>query len=214
MLWTSLLFSSLMILGALTFLGWRLASRRRSWPCPAWLRWLVELDNPFFATARADVIVQHLDLQAGMRVLDAGCGPGRLAIPMAEKVGSKGEVVAIDLQRRMLSRAQEKARKAKLNNISFHQVKMGDGKLELGHFDRAVLVAVLGEIPDREAALRELFQALKPSGILSVTEVIADPHFQRRDTVRRLANSVGFREKDFFGSGFAFSLLFEKPVVG
>jgi len=41
-----------------------------------------------------------------------------------------------------------------------------------------VLVTVLGEVPDREAALREIFDALKPGGILSVTEIIFDPHFQ------------------------------------
>jgi ubiquinone/menaquinone biosynthesis C-methylase UbiE len=208
---SALILSGIVILGILTFVGWRLASRQHSLPCPAWLRWFVELDNPFFAIARAKVIIQHLDLQSGMRVLDVGCGPGRLTIPLAERVGPAGEVVAIDLQPRMLRRAQEKAQRAHLINISFQQVKMGEGKFDLTQFDRAVLVCVFGEILDREAALRELFQALKPGGILSVTEVIADPHFQTHDTIRKLGNSAGFREKDLFGSRFAFSLLLEKP---
>ena len=86
---------------------WRFASRRHSLPCPVWLRWLVELDNPFTETNRSDVIVQHLDLQPGMKVLDIGCGPGRLTIPVARQVGSQGEVVAIDLQSGM-RRAQER----------------------------------------------------------------------------------------------------------
>jgi ubiquinone/menaquinone biosynthesis C-methylase UbiE len=111
----------------------------------------------------------------------------------------------------MLRRAQEKAQQAYLDNISFQQIKMGEGKLDLTQFDRAVLVCVLGEIPNREAALRELFQALKPGGILSVTEVIADPHFQSQGTIRKLGNSAGFRERALFGSRFAFSLLLEKP---
>jgi len=75
-------------------------------------------------------------------------------------------------------------------------------------FDRAVLVTVLGEIPDREAALREIFDALKPGGMLSVTEVIFDPHFQPRPTVARLARSVGFREQAY---RVAFTLNLEKP---
>lgn len=37
---------------------WRLASRRQSLPCPFWLRWLVELDNPFTKTNRAKFIAQ------------------------------------------------------------------------------------------------------------------------------------------------------------
>jgi ubiquinone/menaquinone biosynthesis C-methylase UbiE len=198
--------------GILLSFAWRFASRRRTLPCPSWLRWLVELDSPFARSNRASVIVEHLDLQPGMRVLDIGCGPGRLTIPMADKVGPKGDVVAIDIQPHMLRRAQEKAKHAGLSNISFHEVKMGDGKLDFGQFDWAILVTVLGEIPDREAALREVFSALKAGGVLSVTEVIVDPHFQGRATVLRLARSAGFREKRFFGNRFAFSLHLQKPT--
>ncbi len=198
-------------LGLLAALVWRLASRRYSLPCPVWLRWLVELDNPFAETNRAGVIIQHLDVQPGMKVLDVGCGPGRLTIPAAEQVGPQGAVVAIDIQSGMLRRAQEKAQTANLNNIRFLKVGAGEGKLERSQFDRALLVTVLGEIPDREAALREIFDALKPGGILSVTEIIFDPHFQSRGTVLRLASQAGFREKEFFGNRLAFTLNLEKP---
>lgn len=193
--------------------AWRFASRRYSLPCPVWLRWLVEVDNPFAETNRADVILQHLDLQPGMNVVDIGCGPGRLTIPVAKQVGAQGQIVAIDLQPGMLRRAQERAQAANLNNIRFLQVGIGDGKLEVSRADRALLVTVLGEITNREAALREIFNALKPGGILSVTEIIFDPHFQSRDTVLRLASAVGFRENAFFGNRFAFTLNLEKPYA-
>ncbi len=53
--------------GFIIFAGviWRLASRRQSLPCPTWLRWLVELDNPFTKTNCAAFIVEHLNLQPG-----------------------------------------------------------------------------------------------------------------------------------------------------
>jgi FkbM family methyltransferase len=133
---------------------------------------LVELDNPFTETNRAAVIVERLELQPGMAVLDVGCGPGRVAIPIASKVGPEGEVVAVDIQPGMLRRAQKKARAAKVTNIRFLEAAVGEGKLPRDRFDRALLVTVLGEIPDRERALREIFDALKPGGRLSVTEVI------------------------------------------
>jgi ubiquinone/menaquinone biosynthesis C-methylase UbiE len=195
----------------LAVFGWRFASRL---PCPVWLRWLVELDNPLTEANRSDVIIQRLDLQPGMTVLDIGCGPGRLTIAVAEQVGPQGAVVAIDLQTGMLRRAQERAQAADLSNIRFVQARVGEGKLEAGLADRALLVTVLGEIPDREAALREVFAALKPGGMLSVTETIFDPHFQRRDTVLRLADAVGFREKAFFGNRMAFTLNLERPYGG
>ncbi len=77
-----------------------------------------------------------------------------------------------------------------------------------------MLVTVLGEIPNREAALQEIYGALKPGGILSVTEFIFDPHFQNRAKATRLAGAAGFREKEFFGNRLAFTLNFEKPSGG
>jgi ubiquinone/menaquinone biosynthesis C-methylase UbiE len=177
-----------------------------------WLRWLVELDNPFTSTNRAHVIVGHLGLSPGMRVLDVGCGPGRLTLPVAQRVGPHGEVVAIDLQPGMLSRAQERARAANLDNIRFLQASVGDGALAVSPADRAVLVTVLGEIPNREAALRAIFDALKPGGFLSVTEIVFDPHFQTRATVTRLAIAAGFRERAFYGNRIAYTLHLERPL--
>jgi hypothetical protein len=65
-------------------------------------------------------------------------------------------------------------------------------------------------IPEREAAFKALFGALNTSGTLSVTEVIFDPHFQSRRTVTRLARAAGLREKAFYGSPLAYTVLFEK----
>lgn len=208
------LFLGLVALGLVTagiVVAWRLASRRQALPCPVWLRWLVELDNPFTRTNRAAVIVANLGLSPGMIVLDAGCGPGRLAIPLAREVGEAGEVVAMDLQAGMLARVGEKAKTAGLGNIRLHHASLGQGTLAANGFDRAVLVTVLGEIPDREAAMREIHAALKPGGILSVTEVVFDPHFQLRGTVERIARGVGFQPRACHGHCCAYTLLLVKP---
>ncbi len=191
-------------------LVWRVASKRQSLPCPSWLGWMVEMDNLFTETNRANVIIGLLNLKPGMKVLDAGCGPGRLAIPGAQVIGPQGELTALDLQAGMLARTQEKARAAGLSNIRFIQAGLGEGKLKKDIYDRAMLVTVLGEIPNQEAALKEIFAALKPGGILSVTEVIFDPHFQSRETVQRVAAAAGFREKGFFGKRLAYTMHFEK----
>jgi 2-polyprenyl-3-methyl-5-hydroxy-6-metoxy-1,4-benzoquinol methylase len=191
---------------------WRIASRRFSLPCPTWLGWLVEFDNPFTKVDSVGQILGRLHLQPGMQVLDVGCGPGRLAIPIAEQVGPQGQVLAIDIQPGMLLRAQKKARAANLDNIRFLQVGAGEGKLERGQFDRALLVTVLGEIPVQEAALQDVFDSLKPGGLLSVTEIVLDPHYQSRHKILQLAGLVGFREKEFFGNRLAFTLNLEKPL--
>ena len=89
---------------------------------------------------------------------------------------------------------------------------MGEAKLEKNQSDRALLVTVLGEIQHREAALREIYDALKPGGILSITEIIFDPHFQSRSSVKRIANAIGFQEKNFFGNRFSYTIQFKKPL--
>ena len=193
---------------------WRLASRRRTVPCPVWLRWLVELDNPFTKTNRAAFIVETLLLSSGMTALDAGCGPGRLTVPLARSVGAAGRVVALDIQAGMLARAKTKVEAVGLTNVEFIAGALGEGRLPANHFDRAVLVTVLGEIPNRATALKELFNTLKPGGLLAIVEVIFDPHFQSRGTVASLAFSTGFRERAFFGNSLAYVIHFEKPNGG
>jgi len=194
-------------------LVWRLSSSRVQVPCPAWLSWLVELDNPVFRNNRAAAIVAGLQLEPGMSVLDAGCGPGRLTLPMARAVAPSGSVVAFDLQGEMLAKVEARARAASLSNISYRQGALGSGAVGAGPFDRAVLATVLGEIPDQAAALGEIFAALKPGGMLAVTEVIADPHFQRRSRVLRLAEAAGFRETLRTGGALSYTLYLQKPPL-
>jgi ubiquinone/menaquinone biosynthesis C-methylase UbiE len=198
------------VLFVVVSLVWRLASNRQSLPCPSWLGWMVEMDNPFTKTNRASTIISLLDLQPGMKVLDAGCGPGRLSIPAAKAIAPQGELTALDLQPEMLARVQEKAQAAGLANLRYVQTGLGEGKLEKEYYDTALLVTVLGEIPNQAAALQEIYACLKPGGRLSVTEVIFDPHFQSRESVQRVASQAGFRETGFFGKRLAYTMHFAK----
>ncbi len=190
---------------------WRISSNHASIPCPSWLGWLVELDNPLLRNNRGLVIISNLDLHPGMAVLDFGCGPGRLTIPLARQVGPTGTVTAFDIQPAMLDRVRQKAYKEDLTNIEFVQGAAGEGKLGTCRFDRALLVTVLGEIPDRESLVKELFECLKPGGFLSVTEAIADPHFQTKKNVIEHSKKAGFIQADFYGNRFSYTLVFQKP---
>jgi ubiquinone/menaquinone biosynthesis C-methylase UbiE len=149
-----------------------------------------------------------------MKLLDVGCGPGRLSIPAAKRIGPEGQVVALDIQDEMLRRLQNRIQTAGLENIQLIHAGIGAGLLPQNEFDRAILVTVLGEIPDPQAALAEIFDSLKPGGLLSVTELIPDPHYQSRSTVRQLATAAGFVAIQSFGNWLAFTLNFVKPEAG
>lgn len=161
--------------------------------------------------AGSGLLLDRAGVAQGMRVLDVGCGPGRLSLPAAERVGPDGWVVALDIQEAMLEKLRARAAERGIENIRIVHAGIGEGKIERGAFDRAFMVTVLGEVRDREAALKEVFTALKPGGILSITEMLPDPDYQPRQKVRRLAETAGFKLAESFGMLFAFTMNFTRP---
>jgi ubiquinone/menaquinone biosynthesis C-methylase UbiE len=191
--------------------GWLLWRRQKSnLPCPTSLSFLLE--NPFMErVAGAEMLLDRAGVAPGMRVLDAGCGPGRITLPAARRVGPTGEVVALDIQAAMLDRLRAKLAAQNVANVRIVHAGLGQGHIEATAFDRAFLVTVLGEIPDKAAALREIYDSLKPGGLLSITELLPDPDFQTPDTVRRLAHGAGFMEEKIMGGFPAYTMNWVKP---
>lgn len=160
------------------------------------------------------LVLKRLFLNQGMRVADIGCGSGRLTARIAKQVGPNGDVVGMDVDPRVLRVAERHANANGLMNTHFILAGAGQGKLDRSRLDRVALVAVLGEISNRDAAMAEIFQALKPGGMLSVTEVGLDPHRRSRDEVRRLAKAAGFVERACFGNRLLFTINLVKPLQG
>ena len=130
------------------------------------------------------MLLERAGVRPGMCVLDAGCGPGRVTLPAAARVGPSGRVIALDLQPAMLTRLGARLATAGVANVEPFAAGLGEGRLGDDRFDVVLLVTVLGEIPDKVAALREIVRALRPGGVLSVTEVLPDPHYQSMARVR------------------------------
>lgn len=202
----------ILVLIAMVIFGllWRIASRLWFLPCPWWL--IVLIEKKFEQTlARSSTLLDRAGVALGMQVLDVGCGAGRLSLAAAERVGSSGRVVALDIKEPMILRLQGRLVERGLSNVYPVLAGAGEGKLECETFDRAFLVTVLGEIPDRSKAMREIYEALKPGGLLSVTEMFPDPHYQTRNKVRELAGQAGMRFDQSFGNVMAFTMHFLKP---
>lgn len=97
-----------------------------------------------------------------VRVLDIGCGPGNLALLLAEAGFS---VVGVDAYDALVTLAQEKRRAERLPNLAFQH---GDITLESpfreAQFDQVVNLHFLYAHPTPERVLEEAYRVLKPGG--------------------------------------------------
>jgi len=207
MLW---ILAVLVVTFVLVNLGWRWASRIWSLPCPSGMAWFLE--NPIVQRLNGTrITVERLGLQPGQRVLEIGPGPGRLLIPAARAVLPGGEAVGIDIQPRMLQRLQDRANREGITNLTTIQGDAAQPHVAEGSFDVVFLCTCLGEIPERAAAMTQCFRALKPGGILSITELWGDPHYQSQSKVQQLAEAAGFQLRSVQGRVWFYTATFCKP---
>lgn len=196
---------TLSVLIILAFIAITLVWRYAPLPCPPWLDPLLE--SPYFdAVAGSSMLIERAGIGPGMHVLDAGCGSGRVTVPISQAVGPTGHVTALDLQRGMLDKLRRRVSDKGITNVDVVQAGLGQGRLPEGVFDVALMVAVLGEVPDKSAAMAEIHNALKPGGLLSITEALPDPHYQTLSRVRTLASITGFQEREMFGGMVGFTI--------
>lgn len=195
---------------ASTFVGWRWASRVWSLPCPSLAAWALE-STIYKRLTGTEITLQRIGLKPGQRVLEIGPGPGRMLIPAAQRVSPGGEVVGIDIQSGMIERLKERAKVANITNLTAIRGDATQPIVPDVSFDVAFLVTTLGEIPDRAAALAQCFRALKSGGILSISEMLPDPHYQSKHTVKDLAEAAGFRLQSVEGGRWLFTANFVKP---
>jgi ubiquinone/menaquinone biosynthesis C-methylase UbiE len=138
-------------------------------------------------------------------------GPGRLLIPAAKSVLPDGAAVGIDVQPAMIERLNRRAGEAGITNLTAILGDAATVHIADSRFDVVFLCAALGEIPDRGAALLQCYRALKPGGILSITEMFSDPHYQRQSVVRRLAEDAGFQFRCTRGGWWLVTTELTKP---
>lgn len=204
--------SLLLVVLVLANLWWRWVSRRHSMPCPTFFAGALEspLMNWLIST---QTTLDRIGLRPGQRVLEVGPGPGRLLIPAARRVLPGGEVIGLDIQPGMIERLKARAAQAGVSNLTPILGDATQSHFPPHYFDVIYFCTVLGEIPDRAAALHQCQAALKPGGLLSITEIFPDPHYQSRTTVQRLAESVGFQLQAIHGSWYFFTANFVKAYV-
>ena len=164
--------------------------RKNPSACPYSQRFWVEAPHPLITRDR---LRETLEPSPGERILEIGPGTGYYTLDLAEWVGADGTVEIFDLQKEMLDHTIRRARERGLWNVSPTQGDAQSLPYEDDSIDAAILVATLGEIPDQDAALREVARVLRPGGRLIVGELFGDPHMVTVGSLERRAEDAGLR---------------------
>ena len=182
--------------------------RAKPMPCPYALRWMVEVPRPWLTPA---AVIDAMEPQPGEAILELGAGSGYHSPAVARALEPGGTLHAFDIQQQMLDALMRRAAREGVGNIEPRQGDARELPYDDGSFDAAFLQTVLGEIPDGDAALRELHRVIRPGGRLVVGEIVADPHFVRESTLRARAEAAGFRFVRRHGPALAYQARFERP---
>lgn len=122
-------------------------------------------DSPYNALYDRPAVLEALGDVDGLRVLDAGCGPGFYAEALLERGAS---VVAFDQSPEMVRLATRRVGRRGVR-LRVHDLAQPLDWLGDATFDAAVLALVLHYVDDRVAALAELRRVLRPGGALVVS---------------------------------------------
>lgn len=133
---------------------------------------------------------KRLNLNAGQKALDLGCGIGGATFPMAEITGSTGLAVGVDISAAMIEAATKRA-----NGRAGVEFKVGEaGAIPFPDkfFDAARCERVFLYLPDRGRAILEMIRVVKPGGriILMDTELDSTAVYSKKLALTRKMTSI------------------------
>lgn len=117
--------------------------------------------------------IAELGIHEGMTVVDLGAGMGAYTIILGERVGDKGRVIAVEVQKELLANIKNLALSRGLNNVEVvwgNIEQTGGTKIKDGLADAVVISNVLFQAEDKQGLLREAKRILKTGGKLLVVE--------------------------------------------
>lgn len=118
---------------------------------------------------KANFLLESVPIQKGQKILDVATGTGLVAIPAAQKVGSEGYVIGIDMSPGMLHQARLKVEAARLQNIELIEADADYINFSNSSFDAIFCCEAIVWLSDIPASLQTWYRFLKTGGFVAFT---------------------------------------------
>lgn len=126
--------------------------------------------------------VKFADLQKGETVVDLGSGAGIDVFLSANKVGSSGRVIGIDMTDKMLVRAKRNAEKGGYANVEFRKGDIEERiPIDSGSADIVISNCVINLTTDKVKTFKEIRRVLKDGGRMVISDLVADRQAETTD---------------------------------
>ena len=191
-----------------TIVGAALWWRKHPSACPYGQRFWVEAPHPLITR---DAAASVLEPRPGERLLEVGPGTGYYTLAVAEWIAPDGSWTSSTCSRRCSTTRCAAPASAGLRTSIPAQGDARGSRIRTTSFDAVYLVTVLGEVPDQDAALREVARVLKPGGRLVVGELFGDPHWVSPGRLRARAEAAGLTFERRLGSPLGYFGRFGRP---
>jgi ubiquinone/menaquinone biosynthesis C-methylase UbiE len=151
--------------------------------------------------------VERMGLARTDTVLEIGCGPGYFSRAIAAAV-PEGPLILFDLQLAMLELARQ--RLPAFANLHFTQGDACSLPFPNASFNAALLVLVLGEVPDQDRCIAETARVLTPGGSVTFAESRRDSDFIPIGKLQARAEKHGLELSERRGLGWEYTARFRK----
>lgn len=111
-----------------------------------------------------DLLIEFSHIQTGENILDIAAGTGLVTFKLAEKVGSKGKVLATDISDEMVKIGTRTIQSKNIKNVVFERMDAENLSCADNTFDLVTCALGLMYFPNPDASLAEMHRVLTPGG--------------------------------------------------
>ena len=149
-------------------------------------------------------VIEALEIRKGHRVADVGAGGGYFTFLLAEAVGPRGRVYAVDVDEVEVQKLESEVLRQGLGNVDVVLGELDDPRLPDRGIDLVFLCNTYHHIENRDAYFSRLRGDLRPGGRVAVIDMRADlggiagwlshdGHWVERDVLRGEMKLAGYR---------------------